>query len=106
MLEVSDSGTGFVWKFDVGGELRADRRKRPWSLAPACAGFYSIVKELRRGERLVGDEPRALRTIRLRGRVVRCSEKGQTRRSVLLTVYRTGKSALAVCVLFSCGYRL
>jgi hypothetical protein len=54
---VSDFGTGFVWKFDV--EPWADRRKRPWFADAGLCRFYSIVKERRRGERLVGDEPRA-----------------------------------------------
>jgi len=35
------------------------------STAPVFVDFYSIVKELRRGKRLIREEPRAQRSVRL-----------------------------------------
>jgi hypothetical protein len=46
--------------------MAADGPARKWlgSPAPVSVDFYSIVKELRRGERLIGEEPRAQRGVR------------------------------------------
>ena len=74
------------------------RLRRPMSI------LYSIVKEPMRGERLIGEEPRAQITVRFGDCLV--SRRRQTGRSVLLPVYRMGKSALVVCVLFSWRYSL
>jgi hypothetical protein len=38
-----------------------------WCPASANVDFYSIVKEPRRGERLIGEEPRAQNTVRFFG---------------------------------------